>query len=214
MRSLLVGLAGLVALAALVASASAANAHGDDGSLEIVGADPREPMAVDYRVRLVYLDDGHPAADATVTVVAEGPDGATVAPVPLDAAGEEGVYAGVVHFPAPGAWTVRLTSLSPEASLERSETLAPATTATPPTTGPPTTGPPTTGPPTTAPPSTAPFTAAPSTTPTTAIDGTAAGDQDDGGGGMNAAALAGAGVAVVALGGIGVAWMRHRRPPA
>jgi len=214
-------LATLAAVAALVASAPAATAHEGDGSFEVLGADPSGPLAVGYRVRLVYVDDGHAAADATVTAVAEGPGGVTVAPVPLDGTGEEGVYAGVVDFPAPGHWTVRFTALSPDATLERPETLAPAATApqgaptTAPTTSPATV--PTTTAPTASPTTVSSTTASPTTRPTTT--GAAPAEDTDGGandedGGMNAAALAGAGVAVLALAGMGVAWMRRRRPPA
>lgn len=119
-----------VAALVLVAPAGRAGAHEGDGTIEVLAADPAGPLQVSYRVRLTFQADGHPAVDATVTVVAEGPDGTTTTPQPMAPAGEDGVYAATVLFPAPGAWTVRFTAVTPAATAERAETVAPPPTTT------------------------------------------------------------------------------------
>lgn len=114
----------------LLALAAPAAAHEGAGALEVLSADPAGPLAVSYRVRLTFRADGHPARDATVTAVALTPDGSSSTPQQLGPTAEEGVYAGTVTFPQPGAWTVRFTSVTPGATLERPETVtAPPTTA-------------------------------------------------------------------------------------
>jgi hypothetical protein len=108
-----------------------AGAHEGPGVLELLSAEPAGPMAVTYRVRLTYRSDGHAATGATVTVVAEQPGGAATTPVLMAPEGDEGVYAATVRFSGPGAWTVRVTAVSPPATLERLEELsAPPTTTT------------------------------------------------------------------------------------
>jgi hypothetical protein len=88
----------------------------------------------------VYANDRDPVSSATVTVEATGPNGATVPPRPLEGQGN-GVYTAVLALPVAGSWTLRATSVAPEASAEvRFEAgAAPATTTT---TGTTTTGPP------------------------------------------------------------------------
>lgn len=131
--------AAVAATAALFVAVAPAAAHEGDGTLEVVAAAPAAPLQVSYQVRLTFEADGHPAADATVTVVAERPGVAPTTPQPMTAAGEEGVYTETVTFPDAGDWTVRFTAVTPPATLERTETVAPPPTTTTNTTTPTTT---------------------------------------------------------------------------
>ncbi len=151
-RNRLAGNAGALSLVAVVAVASlvfapAASAHDGRAIVTLENASPVAETSVQYTVRAVWDNDGHPAADATVTVVAEGPDGARVGPVPMVALDTDGRYQATVEFPGTGEWSVRFTIVTPPGSLERTETLpvaatdatVPVTSAAPPTTSVPST---------------------------------------------------------------------------
>lgn len=60
--------------------------------------------AVQYRVRVVYQNDGDPVPNVTLTAVAIAPDGAEAAPVTFAKADTAGEYEATVWLPAPGAW--------------------------------------------------------------------------------------------------------------
>lgn len=105
-------------------------AHEGDGRLEVLTAEPREGGTVAYRVRSVFIADGHPAPEATVTATVVDPADPQV-PQTLTKDAEDGVYEGVVRFPRAGTWTVRFTSLRPTATLERTEDIAPPSTSAP-----------------------------------------------------------------------------------
>lgn len=118
----------------------AAVAHDGDGRIEVVSAEPRGDGAIAYRLRVVYIADGHGAPEATVTATVVDPANPQ-APQPLTKSPEDGIYEGDVRFPRPGPWTIRFTTLRPTATLERAEEIvAPPTTTTvvPSTTTPPT----------------------------------------------------------------------------
>ena len=70
-----------------------------------------------YEVELVFVADGHPAADATVTAVAELA-GATVGPVTMQPTGADGHYTATLTFPSAGQWNVRFTGVT-QATLRR-----------------------------------------------------------------------------------------------
>lgn len=116
----------------LWALSSPAAAHSDDGRIEVIAAEPTGDLSVAYELALTYVNDGDPADGATVTLAADGTDGAIVGPVTLEATGQPGRYAAAVTYPAPGQWEVRLSSLSPTATATRTEIIAPATSPTPP----------------------------------------------------------------------------------
>jgi hypothetical protein len=110
---------------------SPAGAHDGKGIVTVEASHPAGAAAVHYIVRVTWEDDGHPAADATVTAAAVGGDGTTLTPVTLAPADDNGRYAGVVEYPEAGSWTVRFTSIDPTGTAERSEEIAaPATTGT------------------------------------------------------------------------------------
>lgn len=118
-RSVTVALAVLAAAWGLVALAGPAAAHGGAGTLEVLSSEPQpDGASVNVTVRLTFAGDGDPAADATVTVVGEreGDAGADFTPVTLTPGGPAGQYAGVVPLPAPGNWTLRVTSVEPPAT--------------------------------------------------------------------------------------------------
>ena len=72
-------------------------------------------------MRVTWANDGHPAADATVTATAVAPDGTQLTPVAAGPADDDGRYAGAVEYPAPGTWTVRITSIDPTGTIEQAE---------------------------------------------------------------------------------------------
>ena len=203
-------LAVILAVAVVVGGGAApAGAHEGDGQLTISLVDPpapRAPGSVRYQVLLTYVNDGHPAPDATVTVVAEGPT--TVGPLPMTEA-TEGTYEATVAFPSPGAWTVRFTAVTPAALLEVTQDLPAAATTTVASTVPP---------PTSTPPS-ALATTVPSTATSTAPGSTAGdpseaedGGDDDGGGGVWPVVLIALGAGAVVAVGAAVLARRRRRP--
>ncbi|MFM7063257.1 MAG: hypothetical protein ACKO04_07165, partial [Actinomycetes bacterium] len=118
----------LTALGGLLLVAGPAAAHGGDGRLEVVSTEPQaDGTSVKVTVQLRYATDDHPAADATVTVAGEREGDAAptdFTPVTLAASGPEGQYAGVVPIPAPGSWTLRVTSVEPPATASVPVSLA------------------------------------------------------------------------------------------
>ena len=138
-RSLrLAALAGLTAAAllALGAVARPAAAHDGDAVLVVEAVHPAG-QSIHYIVRVTWESDGHPAADATVTATGVAPDGSQLTPVALAPADQDGRYAGAIEYPAPGAWTVRITSIDPTGTVEQAQevTATPATQAPDVTTG-------------------------------------------------------------------------------
>jgi hypothetical protein len=132
-------LASLFAAATLVAAllvglgsgfaASPAGAHEGDAVVTVEAVHPAG-LSMHYIVRVTWANDGHPAADATVTATAVGSDGTQLTPVALAPADDDGRYAGVVDYPSAGSWTVRITSIDPTGSIEQAqEVTAPPTTA-------------------------------------------------------------------------------------
>jgi len=130
---LLAALLGLLAAAALALGAAAgpAAAHEGDAVVVIESIHPAG-QSIHYIVRVTWENDGHPAADATVTATAVAPDGTQLTPVALAPADADGRYAGAIEYPAPGAWTVRVTSIDPTGTVEQPQEV----TATVPTAGP------------------------------------------------------------------------------
>jgi hypothetical protein len=125
----LLGLLGAAVLA-LGLVAGPAGAHEGDAVLT-VEVHPAG-QSIHYIVRVTWANDGHPAADATVTATAVAADGTQLTPVPLAPADADGRYAGAVEYPAPGAWTVRITSINPTGTIEQpQEVIATATTQAP-----------------------------------------------------------------------------------
>lgn len=118
----------VIALATVIPPAAVA--HDGDGRIEVISAEPRADGAIAYRLRVVFIADGHGAPEATVTATVVDPANPQ-APQPLTKSAEDGIYEGDVRFPRPGPWTIRFTTLRPTATLERAEEIvAPPTTTT------------------------------------------------------------------------------------
>ena len=104
-----------------------AGAHDDAGQMtvEVDGTD--DPGRVRVRARVVYSNDFEPAPAATVAADAIAADGSVGATAPL-AYDADGVYAGELALPGPGAWTVRVTATNPAATGDAAYTAPPPTT--------------------------------------------------------------------------------------
>lgn len=129
--------AALAAALGQLSAAAPAGAHEGGGTLVVEQVHPAG-LSVHYIVMLTWNNDGHPAADATVTATAIGPDGQGQTPVTLAPSGAgDGRYAGAVEFPSAGEWTVRFTSIEPTGSAEQAQAVVEPTTTTAatPTTG-------------------------------------------------------------------------------
>ena len=120
----------LISALAVLSSAAPAGAHGGNGTFTIESSTP-DATGVRFVVRLVWDNDGHPAADATVTAVAIGQD-VVATPVPMTFT-DDGRYTATVPPPDASTWTVRFTAINPTGTGEApgSEVLAqaPPTTA-------------------------------------------------------------------------------------
>lgn len=117
---------------ALLGPASPAAAHEGGGTVTVESAEPIGTGSVRYVVRLIWNNDGHPAAaaDTTMTAVPVGADGTAQTPVTLDPVDDDGRFAATVEFSSPGAWTVRFTAITPEATLEVPQQIDPPPTTT------------------------------------------------------------------------------------
>jgi hypothetical protein len=122
----MVALAGAL-LTLAVAGAAPASAHEGGAVIDIEAQHPTT-TGTHYIVRVTWDNDGHPAADATVTATAVGPDGAQLTPVELAPYDEDGRYAGAVEMTEPGSWTVRITSIEPNGTAETTAEVAATTT--------------------------------------------------------------------------------------
>jgi cobalamin biosynthesis Mg chelatase CobN len=119
------------AVAALMIGVPPAAAHEGPGVLTVETDEPTD-TGHRYVVRLVWQNDGHPAArDTTMTATAFAPDGTAQTPVPMTAVDDDGRFEATVELPGPGQWRVNFTSVTPTASVEaQADVVAPSTTAT------------------------------------------------------------------------------------
>jgi hypothetical protein len=113
-----------LSLGTVLAMSAPALAHDDQGVLagEYV-ADPADAPSGTYRVRLTFLNDGHPAEGATVTMTAVAGAGGTVPATPMSPV-DVGEYETAVAFPNPGVWTVTVVADAPAATFEQAVTIA------------------------------------------------------------------------------------------
>lgn len=123
-RAIIVGAAALaVGLAGSWSNVTPASAHDGDAELEVDQAHPFDG-GVHYIVYVKWVDDDHPAEEATVTATPTGPAGELGDPVPLSSDGNEpGFYDGELDMAEPGDWTVVFSSLEPDGDLEHTETV-------------------------------------------------------------------------------------------
>lgn len=130
----------LVVGVGVAAIAPMAGAHGDDGVLAVVSATPSGSSST-ITVKLTFEGDGHPVDGATVTAVADDGAGAAIDPVPMAAAGSPGEYTARLEFPSAAVWNVRVTAVSPSATVTLTQDIAgPASTSSTPIGSTPTSG--------------------------------------------------------------------------
>ena len=117
----------VVVTAALLAVAQPVHAHGGPGVVELrsEGSVPAGPT--ELAVSITYENDGEPAEGAIVDATARGPEGVVTPPVRLRSTADPGIYRAGLELPAPGEWTVTVTSAFPPGSLVVPLTLRPAT---------------------------------------------------------------------------------------
>lgn len=105
----------VVAVALLLGAASSAEAHGDEGEMEVLAAEPAAgPLELWVEVGVVYTNDEDLATDAVVTVTAIGPDGATIGPIDVPNT-VDAKYGTTFSVPTEGIWTLTVTSSDPAA---------------------------------------------------------------------------------------------------
>jgi hypothetical protein len=99
--------------------------HAGEGVLVVEGRHPHGPSDIHYVVSLTWSGDGHVAdhGSVTATVFDEAGTGTNFR-LPFDRA--SGRFMGMVHFPAPGGYSVRFTATNPDAVLDSYETVPPA----------------------------------------------------------------------------------------
>lgn len=120
-----------VALATVVAS-GAAFAHGAEGNMTVISAEPASATEIKIEIGLVYTNDDELATEATVVATLTGPDGTAVGPVDLRLR-TGAIYETTVAVPATGTWTVDIESAEPTSSATAVVEVtgqAPATSAT------------------------------------------------------------------------------------
>jgi hypothetical protein len=122
----------LVLSAVGLGSAPPVAAHEGPGILTVETDEPT-PTGHRYVIRLVWQNDGHPAArDTTITATPYDPSGAPQTPIPMTPVDGDGRFEATVDMPQPGSWRVQFASVSPVASVDHpAEVAAPATTAPP-----------------------------------------------------------------------------------
>lgn len=121
-----------VALAAVLGlgPASPAGAHEGPGILTLESDTPTG-TSHRYLVRLVWENDGHPAARATtITATPVTPAGAAQTPVAMTAVDDDGRFEATLDLVEPGSWKVRITSINPVATMEVPVDVAPPATTT------------------------------------------------------------------------------------
>lgn len=124
--------------------AGSASAHGAEGEMTVITAEPAGAFEVRLQIGLLYANDTELATEATVTVTGVGPDGNTLRPTALPR--EEGAkYGTTLTGLANGPWTFTIVSTGPAATATASvevpvdqqsstTTPSPTTTAAPATT--------------------------------------------------------------------------------
>ena len=114
----------VVGLVAVGLTAAPAAAHGEAGTFAFEATpDESDPATVEFRVRLTYDSDGHPAEGAEVVLQASGSgQNALFSPVTMDEV-DAGEYEATTTFPGPGTYDVSVSSEDPVATLAASYTV-------------------------------------------------------------------------------------------
>jgi hypothetical protein len=115
-----------VVVAAGLSLAPPAGAHEGEGIITLEASHPAG-LSVHFIVRVTWENDGHPADNAVVTATPVATDGTKLTPVTLPPADNDGRYANAIEFAAPGAWTIRFTSIDPTGTAVVTQTVEAAT---------------------------------------------------------------------------------------
>ena len=102
----------------------------DDGHVTIEAAHPAGGTAVHYIVRVTDKKDD-PGNEALVTATPLLADGEEFTPVRFSPADTDGRYEGIVEFPNAGQYTLRITTVGPNARIERQVTVSVSASTTP-----------------------------------------------------------------------------------
>jgi hypothetical protein len=126
-----IGLSAVVLALSAVGLTAPASAHEGPGILTVETDEPT-PTGHHYVIRLVWENDGHPAArDTTITATPFAPDGAPQTPIAMTPVDDDGRFEATVEMTQPGAWRIQFTSVSPVATVDHPvEVAAPTTTST------------------------------------------------------------------------------------
>lgn len=129
----------MIAIVAL--GSGPAHAHGPEGEMTVIVAEPAGASEIELEVGILYTNDQELAEEATVTATLTGPDGTVVGPVELPRR-SGATYAATVPVPTPGSWAIAVESAAPAASATTVVEVtgqAPATSAAPTSSAAPTT---------------------------------------------------------------------------
>ncbi len=130
-RTALACAAAAVALAValvMLGPVPSASAHGGPGKIQVLSR-TQSPGQVIYKIKLFFVDDNDPGANASITAVGGLAGQQPVGPVAFTATPTEGEYTATVNFPVGGDWAVRFNAIEPPATLtEVAHVVAPATT--------------------------------------------------------------------------------------
>lgn len=127
------GLAATVVAVFAAGCGGVASAH-DGRGIIVVESQLDTPADSTFTIRVTWQNDGHPAADATVTATAVSPNGEPQTPAVLRPIDTDGRYQGAVRLGSPGSWTVRFSVVTPTATAEITRDVAEVATTSEPTT--------------------------------------------------------------------------------
>lgn len=104
-------------LVGLTTGAAPAFAHGGGGAITLVNAESTGTDAFAVEVCVTFTLDRDQANTARVTMKADGPGQATVAPQKMEVGDQPGLRTGEIHLPSPGSWTITVESTFPPGQL-------------------------------------------------------------------------------------------------
>ena len=107
-------LVGVLVLLGAAGLSSPAWAHGDEGELTVIAAEPVGDLQVQVEVGLLYANDEDLVTGAVVAVSGTGPGGAVLDATTLENT-DGAKYTGTVTVPVAGSWMLTFASESPEA---------------------------------------------------------------------------------------------------
>lgn len=125
----------LVAMvSAVLGTPGTADAHGDEGDMEVLVAEATGSREISVEVGIVYVGDEDLATEAAVTVTARDEAGTSIGP--FDVPNTTGAkYATSFDVPGEGPWILTITSTNPDAQQAIEVAMDLPVDTSPPTTG-------------------------------------------------------------------------------